>query len=136
MEVLKDGGPVGSWDAHFRFGQRKAEMLITCLGILQQFWLSTDDERRGFPPQIVENKKFGLSVQVYVEMHRDFELSTGLTIDRPWLRLQALPPDNDHIGLGAMKCRAICAVEKELNQWLLKQRVLKLGKRVAQFLRK
>ena len=69
-------------------------------------------------------------------MHPDFELSTGLTIDRPWLRLRASSPDNDHIGLGAMKCRAICALEKELNRWLLKQRVFKLEERLTHLMRK
>ncbi|MFI5092037.1 MAG: hypothetical protein ACHQIK_01220 [Candidatus Acidiferrales bacterium] len=68
-----------------------------------------------------ENQRQGLRIQVYVEMHPDFELSEGRPIDRPWLRLQALPPDNDHIGLGTMKCRAICEVEEDLKHWLGRQ---------------
>jgi hypothetical protein len=121
VEVLKNGGSVGWWDEHFQFGERKAEMLIACMDILRKFWLSTDDERRAFPPRLVENQKAGLRIQVSVEMHPDFERSTGWTIDRPWLHLQALSPHNEHIGLGAMKCRAICAVENDLSKWLLKQ---------------
>jgi hypothetical protein len=111
-------------------------MLIACVHILRQFWLSTDDERRAFPPQLIEDQTRGLRIRISVVMYPDFELSTGPTINRPWLRLQALPPDNDHIGLGAMKCRAICAVEEHLRHWLLEQQVQRLEDRVKQFSRK
>lgn len=121
VEVLKNGGPVCWWDEHFRFGLRKAEMLIACMDILWKFWRSTDDERRAFPPQLIEDQTRGLRIQV--EMHPDFERSDGTRIYRPCLRLQALPPDNDntHKGLGATKCQAICAVEVPLKLWLVKQ---------------
>ena len=89
----QEWGPVGPWDEHFGFGQRKAEMLIACMNILRKFWLSTDDERRAFPPQLVEYQTRGLRIQIPVEMDPDFERSTGQTIDRPYLRLQA---DDDH----------------------------------------
>jgi hypothetical protein len=123
VEVLKNGGPVHLWDEHFRFGQRKAEMLVACMAILRDFWRSTDDERRAFKPRLIENQRRGLRVQIYIEMHPDFERSTGSTIERPWLCLRALPPDNDHLGLGLMKCRAVCAVEQVLRHWLRKQGV-------------
>lgn len=123
VEVLKNGGPVGPWDQHFEFGLRKAEMLIACMHILRKFWLSTDDERRAFAPQLVEYQTVGLRKQIFVEMVPDFELSTGTTIDRPCLRLQA---DDVHKGLGALKCRAICEVEVPLKLWLAKQRLKQL----------
>ncbi len=136
VEVLKNGGPVGWWDGHFQFGQRKAEMLVACMDILRKFWLSTDDERRAFAPQLVENERRGLRIQVSVEMHPNFELSTGPTIDRPYLLLRALPPDDDQIGLGVTKCRAICAVEEHVEKWLVKQQVRRLEERVKQLPRK
>ena len=118
VEVLKNGGPVNMWDEHFRFGQRKAEILIACVAVLREFWQSSD-ESLAFKPQLIENQRRGLRIQIYVEMHPDFELSTGAKIDRPWLRLQALAPDDaHHVGLGMMKCRAICAVEEDLKHWL------------------
>jgi hypothetical protein len=132
VEVLMNGGQVGWWDAHFQFGQRKVEMLIACMDILEKFWLSTDDDRRGFAPQLVEKQTSGLRVQVYVKMHPCFERLTGTTIDRPWLHLQALPPDNYDIGLGAMKCRAICAVRKPLRLWCWMQRFPGLDKSHAE----
>ena len=135
VEVLKNGGPVGWWDQHFQFGERKAKMFIACMDILRKFWLSTLDERRAFPPQLVENRACGLQVKVHVEMLPDFDLSTGRTIDRPFLRLQALSPYEDEKGVGALKCRALCAVEKELNEWLLKQRPEKWEDRVNELRR-
>jgi len=133
VEVLKNGGPVGSWDEHFRFGARKAEMLIACVDILRKFWFSTEEERCAFAPQLVENQTSGLRIQVYVvKMHPDFELSTGPTIHRPYLHLRALPPDDCEIGVGAMKCQAICAVEEPLKHWLAEQKVRKLEERLKE----
>lgn len=55
--------------------------------------------------------------------HPDFERSDGKPINRPFLQLQAFPPNNDHIGLGGVKCRALCEVKEELKRWLQKQGV-------------
>ena len=110
-------------DSHFRFGVRKAQILVACVALFREFWRSSDERKLAFKPRLIENQRRGLRIQVYVEMHPDFELSDGRPIDRPWLRLQALPPDNDHIGLGTMKCRAICEVEEDLKHWLQRQGV-------------
>lgn len=118
VEVLKNGGPVHVYDSSFRFGIRKALMIVACLDVLREFWHSTEEERLAFKPRLIEDKRHGLRVQTYVEMHPDFDLSTGATVECPWLRLNALPPDKEHIGLGKMKCRAICAVNEDLKQWL------------------
>lgn len=123
VEVLKNGGPVVMSDSHFRFGVRKAQILIACANVLREFWQSTDAERYVFKPQQIKDQRRGLTIRVYVEMHPDFEYSTGRTIDRPWLRLEALPPDKDHIGLGVSKSRAICEVEEDLKRWLHRQGV-------------
>lgn len=136
VEVLMNGGPVHEGDEHFQFGQRKAEMLIACIEILRKFWLSTDDERRAFAPQLVENQTSGLGKQISVKMEPCFEHSTRGTINRPHLILSALPPEDVHIGLGARKCRAICAVEEPLKRWLLMQQVRRLEDRVKQYLLK
>ena len=118
VEVLKDGGPIHFHDTHFRFGRRKAEMLVACLPVIREFRLSTDTERLQFKQRVIQERARGLTVCIYVEMYPEFVRSTGQTVERPWLRLQALPPDNHHIGLGAMKCRAICAVQESLKTWL------------------
>jgi len=99
-------------------------MLIACLDTLREFWHATEQERLTFGSRVIEDPAHRLRVRIYVEMHPDFQYSSGETIERPWLRLQALPPDNDHIGLGMIKCRAICEVKDELRQWLQAQRAL------------
>ena len=58
---------------------------------------------------------------MFVEKHSDFERSDGEVVERSWLRLQALAPDDEHIGLSAMKCRAISELEEELRDWLAKR---------------
>jgi hypothetical protein len=123
VEVLKNGAQVTASDSHFRFGVRKAQMLVACVPLLREFWRSSDEKKLEFKTQVIPSQKGDLRIKVYVEMHPDFELSAGRPINRPWLRLQALPPDSDHIGLGAMKCRAICEVEENLRHWLRRQGV-------------
>jgi len=118
VEVLKDGGPVHRYDSHFRFGTRKAQMLLACMDSLRAFWQATDEERLAFKPQLIEDKRNRLSVWTYVEMHPDFEHSTGEIIELPWLHLEALGPNSEHIGLGRTKCRAVCAVRDDLMNWL------------------
>lgn len=121
VEILKNGGPIHQYDSHFRFGRRKAEMLIACLPALREFGWSTDEARLQFQPQIFRDRALGISVSVFVEMHPDFERSTGEFVDRPWLRLQAMPPDDCHLGLGVMKCRAVWSVQDDLRDWLRRQ---------------
>jgi hypothetical protein len=123
VEVLKNGGPIHMWDKHFRFGLRKAEMLLSCIELIREFGSSTDERRLAFQPRVVENQRRGLSIQISVEMYADFEHSSGERVDRPWLCLQALPPDTEHIGIGALKCQAICAVQDDLEAWLRKHRI-------------
>jgi hypothetical protein len=124
VEVLKNGGPVHAWDSHWCFGQRKAQIMIACLPSLRRFWETSDQDRLAFDSHLVENRAHGLRIQVYVKMHSDFEHSSGNTVDRPWLHLKALSPDSGEIGLGALKCQAICAVEHDLRKWLRKQGVV------------
>lgn len=118
IEILKDGGAIHMWDSHFRFGLRKAEVLISCIDVLCDFWRSNGYEEKTFVPRVIENRRRRLAVRIYVELHPDFERSDGETIDRPWLHLQALPPDKEHIGLGVMKCRAVCEVQDDIKEWL------------------
>ena len=120
IEVLKDGGPIHEWDRHFRFGLRKAEVLLAALPVLKQFAWTSDEERHNFPTQIIRSDEMGISVQVFVEMHPDFVWSTGELIERPYLQLVPLPPASERAqkGLGAMKCKAICAVQDDLRAWV------------------
>jgi hypothetical protein len=111
---LKNGGPIHTYDSNFRFGIRKAQIVLVCIEVLKECWQSGDEVRLAFEPRIVQGPNYGLRVQTFVEMHPDFEVSTGNVVDRPWLRLQAQPPDKEHIGLGALKCRALYSVKEDL----------------------
>jgi hypothetical protein len=121
VEVLKNGASIHMWDSHFRFGQRKAEILVACVSTIRKFGWATDGERLAFKSDVVEDKRRRLCVRISIEMHPEFEHSSGEIIDRPWLRLQTLPPDTEHIGIGMMKCRAIAALEDDLKRWLRAQ---------------
>jgi hypothetical protein len=119
VEILKDGGPVHAKDKHFRFGLRKAQMVLACMDVLKEFGWSTDEERLCFQPQIIEDRDLGISVRVFVEMQPDFVRSTGELIDERWLKLEASPPyQSDSLGLGVMKCRALSSVQGELRAWV------------------
>ena len=109
------------YDSNFKFGVRKAQMLITCLGVLREFYHSSDEERLAFRPRVVQGRD-GLRVTVLVEMHPDFEHSSGAIVDRPWLQLHA--DEHTRIGLGVIKCRAVCEVQEDLKRWLRTHGVL------------
>lgn len=115
VEILRNGGPIHPFDDHFRFGRRKAEMLLACLAALKEFGWATDEERLSFQTRIMEDTARRIKVKVHVEMQKFFEHSTGAIIEVPWLRLQAMPPDMIHIGLGRTKCRAVWSVQDDLE---------------------
>jgi len=117
VEVLKDGGSIHPYDSNFRFGIRKAQMILVCMDTLRDFWQASEDAKLAFKSRIIKDTNFCLHVQAFVEMHPEFESSSGRLIDRPWLRLQALP-DKEHIGLGTLKCKALCSLRQELVAWL------------------
>jgi hypothetical protein len=123
VEVLKNGGPVHSWDTHWCFGVRKAEIMIACMPALREFWKASDYEKLAFGSRLVEDQSRNLRVRVRIKMQADFERSDGHPVDRPWLYLEALPPDSGDLGLGALKCQAICGVEQDLRNWLRKHGV-------------
>lgn len=120
IEILKDGASVGSWDRNFQFGPRKAEMLVACIEVLRKFWQSGDEQRLQFQPRIVSNPDSKLKIELLVSMEPDFPRSDGVVIDRPFLHLQAVEPHREHIGVGALKCRAICEVEGQPRDWMRK----------------
>jgi hypothetical protein len=121
VEVLKDGGPIHPYDKHFRFGTKKARLLLATLPIVQEFAENTRDDGTTtvHPSQVVRDEGTNRNIQVRVEMHSEFIHSSGVTIIRPWLKIEALPPGTiTRIGLGVQKAKAICAVAPELQYWL------------------
>ena len=121
VEILNNRGPIHLYDKHFQFDVRKAQLLLSCLPILSKFWHSSDAERNCFEQQLIEDRRFNCKVFIHVEPYQEFQRSTGEIIERPWLWLDELSESNirrAHIGLGALKCRAICEVQQDLLDWL------------------
>lgn len=119
IEVLKDGGPIHCYDSHFRFGPAKGAAMLACVEVLREFGWATDSERRLFEPRLVTNEFFALSANAYITMQPMFQWSSGITVHRPFLHIQIVGKST-HIGLGPLKCQAICAVREELLRWTLK----------------
>jgi len=122
VEILKNGGQIHRFDSHFRFGIRKAEMLLACLPALKEFGWSGIQEKMNFKPRVFVIPRRGTRIFVFVEMHEDFEWSTGELIQQPWLMFQELPSREVHLGLGVMKSRAVWSVQDELGDWLGRHR--------------
>ena len=120
VEVLKNGGPIHPYDEHFRFGIQKAKLLLAALTIIREFAANTaDDGTTTVASQVVRDEATGCQICVWVEMHPEFEHSSGVTIDKPWLQIEAIPLGSGaHIGLGVQKAKAICAVARQLRTWL------------------
>lgn len=117
IELLKNGGPIHRFDQHFRFGVRKAEMLLACLEPLREFAYAGDEERRLFKSRTVQEGP--RSILVYVEFKECFEWSTGQRIEQPWLRLQSGTGYWPRVkGIGAMKCRAIWVLREQIGEWV------------------
>ena len=79
-------------------------------------------EKGGFQERTVVDPTGRLRVRVFVIWHPCFERSDGEPVDRPYLHLEALPPNSGEIGLGVIKCRAIYELQDELRQWLSRHR--------------
>lgn len=117
IEILKNGGRIHLWDEHFQFGLDKARMLLACLDVLHEFHTANDSQRRQFEQQTIRDEETNITITVHVEMRPDFKRSTGETIDRPYLFLQAGDSKNTRLGLGALKCRAVWSVRRQLRDW-------------------
>jgi hypothetical protein len=49
VEVLRDGAAIHPWDDHFRFGRRKAEMLLACIELPSRFLEGQWRRKRSLP---------------------------------------------------------------------------------------
>jgi hypothetical protein len=115
VRVLKNGFAWNRSGTHWGILRGEVNILVACSDVLQEFSESTDEQRHKFPfREILENGDDS-AIHVSVEAHPDFVHSRGTTIPCPWLHLRGR---NARIGLGADKCRAICALKEQLKDWL------------------
>src|SRR5437588_4522291 len=127
VEILRNGGPIHPYDSHFQFGTKKAELILAALPVIKEFATNTqEDGTTTVTSREVVDEFAGLSFRVWVEMHSDFVDSTGTRIQRPWLQVEALSADSDRrIGLGVQKAKALCAIAKELRDWVAHGKALR-----------
>ena len=117
VEILKDGGPVHPYDEHFRFRVQKARLLLTALEVIKEFAANTDEEGNTTVPSQFLHDGSGAILQIWVEMNEDFVRSTGEKIERPWLQIRRMP-DGPQIGVGVQKAKAVCALARQLRNWV------------------
>ena len=117
IELLANGGPIHfSGNGRLRFGTRKAKMLLACLEPIKEFAFASDDtERRRFKDRSIQEGPNSIIVSIHYE--QDFELSSGVRVDKPYLKCE-LPGTDTVKGLGAMKCRALWELREEIGEWL------------------
>ena len=121
IEVLKNGAAIHAYGLHFRFGCRKARIILACLPALKRFgWPSSEKDRTEFEPQVFTESKLGVTIEVFAVMNPNFVRGDEL-IEQYWLDLKELPSLEIHKGLGVMKCRAVWSVQDEIRAWLARR---------------
>ena len=90
-------------------------MLLACLEPIKEFAFADDNERRCFKDRSVQEGPNSIIVSIHCES--DFELSSGVPVDKPFLKCE-LPGTDTVKGLGAMKCLAVWKLREEIGEWL------------------
>lgn len=107
VEVLKDSGPIHSYDRHFKFGLEKAKLLLAALHEIEKF---VQDKVRAVTRSMPLD---GRTIRVQVLTKPDFIHSSGETISRPWLAIDTLPIGSGaSIGVGVEKAKAVCSCRR------------------------
>jgi hypothetical protein len=63
-------------------------------------------------------------IEARVECTREFELSSGANVRRPFLKIELHPKGcgNESIGIGIEKAKAVLAVSEQLRDWVQRDR--------------
>lgn len=117
VELLYRGGPIHERDSHFRFGKKKAMLLLACIKIVEELAATQPGELPNIRDQIVRDRVNGMNISVKVESFTDFELPPDIRINAPWVRLQWESNPDLHIGFGRRKAKAILALKRKLAEW-------------------
>lgn len=118
VEIFHGGGPIHERDAHFRFGKKKAMLLLACIDIVEELAATQLGETPNIRDQIVMDTVNGINISVKVESFTDFELQPDIRINVPWVRLQSERYPDLHIGFGRRKAKAILALRRRLAEWV------------------
>jgi hypothetical protein len=117
VEILHRGGPIHEFDKNFRFGKSKARLLLICMDIIEELATTPHGKMPDIENQKVVDSVSGDMIFVEVKSFREMQLSSGRTINVPWVRLQSGNNPNVHIGLGRQKAKAILNLRRQLAEW-------------------
>lgn len=121
IEILENSEPF-PFDSHFRFGCKKARLILACMDTIVEFSEHTDDNGRStVKPHTIDSIKFGGEISVSIEPHPEFVHSSGRTINKPWLSLRVMPYESPHISFGLRKAHALVSLKDQIIKWLNKQ---------------
>ena len=125
IEILQDGKPFwedlpGAKD-HFRFGLKKATLILTCLDAIMDFY--TSDGCKPEAPIVISSKKW--QTRCSVRRHEGFERD-GKWYDKPYLELEN-PDEQDTrvrpLKFGYLKATAIVYLTHSIKEFVTKRRI-------------
>lgn len=119
VEIFRNGMPwFAPGDSHFRFGVKKAEMILYCIKEIEQFALSNNPAEI-YKTSISKISPIDPSEEIYLQSFPEFERTDGHVVRMPFLRLNRTVnsvPSTD-IGLGQTKAIALAVLQEELRGW-------------------
>lgn len=118
VELLHRGGPIHEFDKHFRFGVKKAKLIMACMEIIEELATTQYGQMPAIENQTVVDSIHGDWISVIVESFGEWQHSSGRTIKVPWIRLQSGKYPDVHIGFGQKKAKAIISLRRKIAEWV------------------
>jgi len=118
VEILHQGGAIHEFDEHFRFGVKKAKLILACMEIVEELAATQFGEMPAIENQTVVDSINGDQISLIVESFREWQHSSGRTIKVPWIRLQSDKYPDVHIGFGQKKAKAIVCLRRKTAEWV------------------
>lgn len=112
IEVLYFGGPVTVYDRHFRFGWRRARLIVESLAAVREFVAACEEGRFSLSTSTIQSPTFG---SIAARFQGGFFHSSGDYIDGPFLQLEGA--DGTRKGFGYLKALAVIGVIEDLSRF-------------------
>ncbi len=117
LEILQDGRPfhvvLDGHKSRFRFGVRKARMLLACLREIRVFYASGGTLPVTLDPLTVHSRPW--QCDCMLSRHEGFKRG-GHWQAKPWLKIAS---GNACIGIGVSKAEAVLFLEAEIERFVL-----------------
>ncbi len=111
FEIQNNGGVFNKVTrAPFRFGLRKAKMLLDCIEVIEQFTFTTDAGRQNF--KIPDNHRW------HIRHVPHFTNKFDQLLNEPYLQFEEGSPLK--LGLGAKRCQALWELRGEIRDFVKK----------------